>query len=92
MNTGGPGFQNALTKFLYRYHLVLFVILVIGSMAAVIYQINQSLNNSTDTSDNSSSIATSFDQKTIDRVNALRPTNNLEPLKLPNSRSNPFME
>ena len=82
-----------LGKILRRYHLVLFVIAVVGSMSIVILMINQSLQASTDTSDISTQTTITFDQKTIDRVNALQPTQSQQPLTLPsNQRTNPFVE
>ena len=80
-------------KFLRRYHLVIFVIIVFGSMSVVIFLINQSLQSSTDTSDISTQPTITFDQKTIDRVNALQSTGSQQPLTLPaNQRTNPFVE
>ncbi len=87
------GFPKQIAKFLRRYHLVLFVTLVVGSMSVVILLINESLQSSTDTSGLTSSDATTLDQATIDRVNALQPSQSQQPLNLPaNQRTNPFVE
>lgn len=82
-----------LGKFLGRYHLVLFVILVVGSMSVVVLLINESLSASTDISDIKSTAQTTLDQATIDRVNALSPAQDQQPLQLPaGQRTNPFVE
>lgn len=87
------GIGKQLSAFLYRHHLVLFVIIVIGSMSVVVFLINQSLINSTDTSDVTDSQVLNFDEKTIDKVNSLKSTGSQQPLHLPtDKRTNPFVE
>jgi hypothetical protein len=81
------------SNFMYKHHFVLFVIAVIGSMSVVVFLINQSLQNSTDTSSITESTSVQFDQKTIDQVNNLQSTSDQKPLDLPSDkRVNPFIE
>lgn len=87
------GIVKQLGNFLRRYHLVLFVVLVIGSMSVVVLLINQSLESSIDTSSIAPQRTPTLDQKTIDRVKLLQPSAAQQPLDLPkNQRTNPFVE
>lgn len=87
------GIPKQIAKFLRRYHFVLFVVLVVGSMSVVVLLINQSLESSIDTSSIAPQSTPALDQKTIDRVKALQPSANQQPLDLPkNQRTNPFVE
>lgn len=80
-------------KFLSRYNLVLFIIIVVGSMSAIIFVVNGILQESTDTSTIQQPTAEQFDQKTIDRVNSLKPAGDQSDLSIsPGQRINPFVE
>lgn len=86
---------KTIAKFFRRYHLVLFMIVVVGSMSVVLLLVNQSLQKSTD-SGSATTTATpmvSFDQKTLQRVQQLQSSSSPQQLVLPaDQRTNPFVE
>lgn len=77
--------------FLRRYNLVIFVVIVAGSMAAIVLFAYQIVQSSSAVSDAPPPSAT-FDQVTIEKVNSLKSTSNQTPLVLPPGRTNPFGE
>lgn len=81
-----------LSRFLYRFHVVLFVVIVIGGMAIVMFLLNQSIIKATDTTDVIAPVAQPFDQDTIDRLNQLDDANNSSSIDFPDGRINPFSE
>lgn len=79
---------------MYRFHLVLFVIIVVGGVAFSVFVLNTIVIRSSDTSDaDSSTISTQFDQATIQRINELKtPDQTGANLDLSKGRTNPFVE
>jgi hypothetical protein len=89
--------STAIKKFvittLHRYHVVLFVIIVLGGLAVMVFFLNQILvKSSTPDGYTSSSNDASFDQQTIDRIKNLRETTDTSSQIDLSGRSNPFVE
>lgn len=85
--------QNTFS-FLHRFHVVIFVILVLGGVAAAIFALNTIIIRSSDTTDApSGSNSTAFDQVTIKRIEELKTRDQGGGgLNLPPGRTNPFVE
>lgn len=86
---------NAISRFLQRHNFVLFVIIVVGSMATIVWILNGIITQASDTAAtaNNQPQVTTFDSATLERVNALRSTSTQADLQIPaNRRSNPFVE
>jgi hypothetical protein len=85
--------KNTLARVLHRYHVVLFVVVVLGGLAAVIFTLNGIIVRSGSSSDSTPSLPTTFDQTTINHIEQLK-TRNDSPatLDLPKGRTNPFVE
>lgn len=83
-----------LYKFTHRYHLVIFVVLVIGGMIIVMFMLNNTIQSSTDTNHiDETPVQTGFDQETIEKLESLKMNSGAsEPLKFPSGRINPFVE
>ncbi|HJP80868.1 MAG TPA: hypothetical protein VJ841_00525 [Candidatus Saccharimonadales bacterium] len=85
--------KHSVVYTLHRFHVILFVIIVIGGLAAVVFALNTILVvSSTPDGYASSSNNDTFDSQTIDRIKTLRqPGEGGQPLDL-SGRSNPFVE
>lgn len=83
---------KSISHFLYRFHFVLFVVVVIGGIAAVIFLLNQVLITASDTSDAPLSSSGAFDQSTIDQLGDLDDSAAQSEFRLPSGRTNPFTE
>ncbi|QQS22008.1 hypothetical protein IPM09_00410 [Candidatus Saccharibacteria bacterium] len=78
-----------LTHFLHRFHVLVFVLTVVGGLSVATFMLNQTLSSNTDIP-NSQSTAV-FDQKTMERVKKLsKTTSEAKPLEVPAGRTNPF--
>lgn len=82
-------------RFLHRYHLTLFIVLVAGSLAFVAFSLLPILSHSsgdTPTDQTTTQTVPSLNKKTIDQVEKLQPSGT--PSQLPNytGRTNPFGE
>lgn len=78
---------------LHRYHVVLFVTIVLGGLAVMVFFLNQILvKSSTPDGYTSSSNDASFDQQTINRIKNLRETTDTSSQLDLSGRSNPFVE
>lgn len=80
--------------FLKRFHVVIFVVIVFGSLAAAVLILSSIVQSSTDTSNQDPTrLNTSFDQDTINRIEELRTRDdNQGTAPLPDGRINPFVE
>jgi len=82
-------------KFLFRrFHLILFFIFVAACLAAAVWLLNSTIQDSSIDSDYTSSInAGTIDEATLNRLNSLH-TSNQAPAspELPAGRVNPFNE
>lgn len=88
---------TAIKKFifalLHRYHVILFVVIVIGGLAVIVFYLNTILVQSSQSDGyTSTSNNASFDQATIDRIKQLRTTNENQSQLDFSGRSNPFIE
>lgn len=96
MKTGitlsGHDIGRKISKLLYRFHFVIFVVIVVGSMAVAIFMLNQTINRAVDTSQMVHPIPERFDQETIDRLNELDTDGTQRDIDLPDGRINPFNE
>lgn len=86
--------KEKLFSFLHRFHLVIFVIVVLGGVAASVYTLNTIIVRSSDTSDAPiGSSGAGFDQATIKRIDELKTRDQSGGgLTLPSGRTNPFVE
>lgn len=80
------------SRFLHRYHVVIFVVVALGGLALVVFLLNQTIQISSDTTTATETPIAGFDQTTITRLNDLKQTNSSEALKFPSGRINPFIE
>src|SRR5687768_6969617 len=86
--------KEGLFSFLHRFHLVIFVIVVLGGVAASVFMLNTIIVRSSDTSDAPiGSSGAAFDQTTIKRIDELKTRDQSGgSLNLPPGRTNPFVE
>lgn len=82
-----------LGKFMRRFHMIIFIILIVGIVAASVLMINNALTNVA-TDDYTSSInAGSIDQATLERIQSLHTSAQPAPAPaMPAGRVNPFAE
>jgi len=86
--------KQLFVRLLRRFHIVIFVIIVFGGLAVVILMLNSIISRSSNSEGYTSQTNNgTFDQKTIQRIEQLKTTdqNNGE-LDLSHGRSNPFVE
>lgn len=79
---------------LHRYHVILFVVIIAGGLAVVVFMLNAIILRS-EQSDGYSATSNNatFDQATIDRIKQLRTANEGDSsLDLSKGRTNPFVE
>lgn len=81
-----------LWAFLHRYHTVLFVVIVLGSLAAATFSLSRTIAESSQVSESAS--GANFDQTTIKKINELKTIDEQEinSSSAPRSSRNPFME
>lgn len=86
--------KTSVIAFLHRFHIVLFVTLSIGSLAAAILLLNTIVATSSESNGYvSTSNNATFDQATIDQINQLKTNSENASPSLPQSgRTNPFVE
>lgn len=76
------------SKFLYRYNVLLFALLVIGGLSVVTWMLYTEYEGVR--GDVSAPTRETFDQTTIDKLNDLNAAEDDTPLELPSGRINPF--
>lgn len=82
---------KAFSSFMYRYHILVFSLLVLGGLSAATYILYQSVVSSQAAETTQSQ--TRFDNETIEKIKNLRDTSDASvPLQRPAGRSNPFQE
>lgn len=86
--------KKSLAAFVHRFHITLFVLVVFGGLAVVVFMLNNVIVRSTDTSDYvPETPSANFDQATIDRIEELQTRDQMnDSLILPPGRTNPFVE
>lgn len=86
---GTEQIAKSVSQFLHRFHVILFVLLVVGGLATATFLLFEIVNNNTPPEPIPST--SSFDQETIDKIRGLRtPSDGRTDLELPNGRTNPF--
>jgi hypothetical protein len=77
-----------ITRFLHRFHVVIFVLTIVGGLSVATFMLNRTLGAEAPLSEETSS---SFDTKTMERVKQLsKTTTETKPLNLPPGRIDPF--
>lgn len=78
------------SRFMHRFHVVVFTVLVLGGVAVVIFLLNGVIASSTNTTDEMNTGAASLDTATMDRIDAI---GNDDSRPIPDgARRNPFVE
>lgn len=93
-NTARPTLFRPIITVFRRYHLTVFVVVVVGGLSTAVLTLNAILIQSSKTDGFTSSLdSTDFDQSTIDRINQLKPSDDTSArFTLPSGRTNPFSE
>lgn len=82
---------SGISGFFYRYHVLVFSLVVLGGLSAATYVLYQTVISSQSAEPGSSVVQ--FDEATIDRIKDLRDSDDSgTPLQKPAGRSNPFKE
>lgn len=86
--------KKAFFTFLHRYHVILFVVVVVGGLAISVFMLNTIVIRSSDPSDATVGQANGeFDQATIKRIEELKTRDQAGTgLDLSKGRTNPFVE
>jgi hypothetical protein len=86
--------KKAFIKFLHRFHVVLFVVIVLGGTAMVIFILNGIVIRSSESDGYTSNTNnTTFDKTTIQRIEELKTRDQTDDsANLPSGRTNPFVE
>ena len=86
--------KTVVATFLHRYHVVIFAVVVLGSLVIVVLLLNNIINRSGDSGGYTSATnATSFDQQTIDQIKQLKTLDEPGPkINFSGGRTNPFVE
>lgn len=87
--------KKTISRFLHRFHVVVFTVVILGGLAAAVFVFNNIIAQSSgeDASYTSAVNDTTFDQATINRINQLRTSTDPEDkINLSNGRTNPFVE
>ncbi len=85
-----PQLTSSLSRFLHRYHVVLFVLTVVGGLALANFMINQAINEKP--IDQPQAVSSSFDKETMDKINQLNESSSqTTDFVLPSGRINPFI-
>lgn len=94
LNISLTAIKTALVAFLRRFHVTLFVLVVFGGLAIIVFMLNNVIVRSGDTSDYTPETpSATFDQATIERIEELKTRDQTEGnLVLPPGRTNPFVE
>ena len=89
-----PALKKSFFAFLHRYHVVLFVVIVLGGLGIVVLLLNNSIIASTEANDYTpQTTSTSFDEATIKRIEELKTRDQNTDINAPaGSRINPFVE
>lgn len=86
--------RKAISHFLGRFHVVIFVVIVLGGLSLAVLRLNNVLASSTDSGDYTPKSSNSeFDKATIDRIKKLKTRDEAGAgLDLSKGRTNPFVE
>lgn len=93
VNQSINSFSNQLGVFLYRFHVMIFTLLVLGGLIFAISSIYNTINSSASPVDPSTMSDAVFDKKTIDELDTLKASSEPpQPLSLGTGRQNGFYE
>lgn len=92
MNTDFSTSIVAVKRFLWRYHIVLFIVIAAAGTGLAIYSLLDVTAKSNGTLSTAEPAQTGFDQATITRVKQLNDTPNYNFALPTNQRNNPFTE
>lgn len=94
VSTAFAAIAQAFVRFLHRFHITIFVLIVFGGLAIIVLMLNGIIIRSSDSGDYTPETpSASFDQATIDRIEELKTRNQADqPFTIPPGRSNPFAE
>ena len=82
-------FTLMISRFLHRFHITLFVVLVVGGLSVATLLLNKAITAQSDTVTEPAQAP--FDEKTMTRIENLRTTNEQTNLVLPpTGRTDPF--
>ncbi len=86
--------KKGLARFIERFHVIIFVITVLGGLVVVILLLNNVILTSSDSAGYTpSGVSAEFDQSTINRIEQLKSrTETGSQLDLSQGRTNPFVE
>ena len=89
-----PAIKKALSSFLHRFHVVTFVITVLGGLVVVVLLLNDAIITSGEPNGyTSGATVTTFDQATMKRVEELKTRDQTSDISAPpGMRINPFVE
>ncbi len=91
-NLSFPAIKKQIINLLHRFHVIIFVVTIIGGLAIVVFFLNNTLILSTESDGYASPIENAlFDRTTIERIEQLRSSGTTSQLDL-SGRSNPFVE
>lgn len=93
MEISTASIKKTASRILHRYHVVIFVVVVLGGLAVIVLLLNDIITQSGSTGVPANNQSSTFDQATIDRIEDLKTRD--EPAAQPNlsnGRSNPFVE
>lgn len=92
-NISSNNVGSLLSRFLQRFHVVLYTVIAIGGLAVVVFMLYQTTLVALDVPDSDKDVTSSFDQATIDELESLsNKSSQAKPLDLPeNVRINPFI-
>lgn len=94
MNLSFATIKKAINAFLHRFHVMIFVIIVLGGVIVVILLLNGVIQRSGESGDYTPrKSSASFDQATIKKIEDLKTRDQSSgKLDLSHGRSNPFVE
>lgn len=82
--------SESFSRFFHRYHVLIFVIFVIGGLSTATFLLSQALTTPS-TTDTTNTVPSGFDKATIEKINSLRSASDQSaPLTMPAGRTNPF--
>lgn len=86
--------KTSVIAFLHRFHIVLFVVITVGSLAVAILLLSTIIASASESNGYvSTSNNATFDQATIDQINQLKTDDQDTSSALPQTgRTNPFVE
>lgn len=83
--------SHAVSHFMHRYHIIIFTLIVVGSLSVATFVLYQVVNTSQLASDDQ--VSTGFDKKTMEKINTLSGSDDAQPTLVPPAgRTNPFKE